>query len=347
MCNTNVRFEFNKRKQEFKEKFKIEIYEQYANGRLKYCDMLRVFNTDPLVLDTYLEEHNLPKRRHILKNTTKEDFFDIIDCEAKAYLLGFFLADGNIRGNRISVRVSESDLEIVEIFKNEIAPKVNLHKINARKNKDGSYTKPMIMFHLSSKHLADTLRTYGFGERKTYNDKIDLSFIPKKFIIHFLRGYFDGDGCCYSGEVKRNFKNKIYKFRNYNMSITSFTRKHLDYLNDYLNNEMTIKSRVLQEKRGYFLLQVTSKKDFFKFREVLYKDSNYFLKRKKEKFFSYEKGEPDRIIKQFRNGELIGCYKNAKEAGRANNVTGACILQRIKKKLNINGDTWIYAYEDI
>ena len=48
----------------------------------------------------------------------KEDIFDNIDTEEKAYWLGFLYADGNVANNasRIRLSLAENDLEILEKF---------------------------------------------------------------------------------------------------------------------------------------------------------------------------------------------------------------------------------------
>ena len=50
--------------------------------------------------------------------TINEDYFDIIDTEEKAYLLGFLYADGNhfTKKNRITIGLQEKDKHILEKF---------------------------------------------------------------------------------------------------------------------------------------------------------------------------------------------------------------------------------------
>ena len=57
------------------------------------------------------------------ENTVDSTFFDVINTEEKAYLLGFFIADGCINTStdrskgRFAINQSIDDLEIVEAFK--------------------------------------------------------------------------------------------------------------------------------------------------------------------------------------------------------------------------------------
>lgn len=63
------------------------------------------------------------------------------------------------------------------------------------------------------------------GKRKTYTCNTDLSFIPDNLMIHFIRGYFDGDGtvCKISGIRTR----KNQKYENITVRISSYKKEHL------------------------------------------------------------------------------------------------------------------------
>lgn len=73
-------------------------------------------------VSSVVKRFNLTPKK-AFENTVNDKFFDTIDCEEKAYLLGFFIADGciNIPKNRslgrFSINQSEDDKEIVKAFK--------------------------------------------------------------------------------------------------------------------------------------------------------------------------------------------------------------------------------------
>ena len=65
----------------------------------------------------------------MIKNISNENYFNNIDCDLKAYLLGFFLADGCITMNsgcknsyKLSINISEIDKNIVELYQQTICP---------------------------------------------------------------------------------------------------------------------------------------------------------------------------------------------------------------------------------
>ena len=138
-----------------------------------------------------------------------ETFFDVIDSEEKAYLLGFFIADGCIQKEakkkngeiysysyRFSLNNSIDDIEIIKLFQKYICPH---KKLEYKNNQSGvkSKRKEQVSIRWVSKHMYETLNLYNIHERKTYDSNFEFPFdkIPKKLIRHFIRGYFDGDGC--------------------------------------------------------------------------------------------------------------------------------------------------------
>lgn len=123
------------------------------------------------------------------------DYFDNIDTETKAYLLGFFIADGYIENNRIRIQNSVDDLEIIELFRKELTPETTICYTN--KQNGVKFRKKQCTAGLTSEHMTNLFKEkYGIIQRKTYNKDFIFHFntIPLNLIRHFVRGYFDGDG---------------------------------------------------------------------------------------------------------------------------------------------------------
>lgn len=135
-----------------------------------------------------------------------ETFFDKIDSEEKAYLLGFFIADGCIQKEekkrngevyscsyRFCVNNSIDDLDIVELFQKFICPN---RPIERKYDTRGVINrKEQAILRWNSKHMFDTLESYNIHQRKTYDSNFVLpDIIPKDLMRHFIRGFFDGDG---------------------------------------------------------------------------------------------------------------------------------------------------------
>lgn len=65
----------------------------------------------------------------IRKHNVVDDFFDVIDSEIKAYLLGFFVADGYFnlgarctKSYRFQVALQNTDEEIIQLYRQFICP---------------------------------------------------------------------------------------------------------------------------------------------------------------------------------------------------------------------------------
>jgi len=270
--------------------FKIEDYNDYVLGKISFTDLLIKYNSSKYLFNLLFKNLNLQKRHKIIEENTKHDFFDCIDTEIKAYLLGFYYADGslNTQRKRIKISIGFNDIEIINLFREYIAP-LNIigEHINSKENKNKTKTH-LNSIQIYSPHIVETLTKYGMGHCKTYNDIADLSFIQDNVMRHFIRGYFDGDGCVYSHVIKKNIKLKNgefkqYEYRNRLWFIVSHTKTQLEFLKQWLEKH-EIHPNIYPDKKGNFYLSVTKKDSFYKLRELLYKDSKFFLKRKYDKF---------------------------------------------------------------
>jgi len=109
------------------------------------------------------------------------------------YLMGFMYADGTIKKNgnssTIALFIAEKDKEHLIKLSNILPFK---RKIYERK-----FRKPNIQtqygFQMNGMDLENIVSKYGIVNRKSYNwTKPNIS---KDLLPHFLRGWFDGDGC--------------------------------------------------------------------------------------------------------------------------------------------------------
>lgn len=283
-----------KQLKELKKIFNKTDYDNYIYGKITFTDMLKKYHSSEYLFDLLFKEMNLKKRRDVVAESVVHNFFDKIDEEIKAYLLGFYYADGylNKQRKRIKISINHNDIEIIELFKTFIAP-MNIigDYIRSSKNKNQTYSH-FKSIQIYSPHITETLTNYGMGNRKTYIPLKDLSFINDNMMRHFIRGYFDGDGCVYFQTAKRKqtLKNGIekeYKNINYLWYMVSYTKEHLEILKKWLETN-DIYPNIYTNKANNYLLSVTKKDSFFKLRELLYQDANFFLKRKKDKFFSVD-----------------------------------------------------------
>ena len=223
---------------------------------------------------------------------SNETYFDIIDTEEKAYWLGFLYADGYIRetesGNSLGLKLAQLDIEHLELFKKCVG---SSHKIrlgiSKTKSKTGKeYVSHMATFRIYSKRIVESIKKQGFHSRKTFT--IEKPNLKEEYYRHFIRGFFDGDGCCYVNE--RNGGCIVVQ---YNIACASpnFKQFIIEELNKHSIDTTCQTSISIDIVRG---------KSVINFFNYLYNDSTIYLKRKKDK------GE--KFVEYFNNKKELGMY---------------------------------------
>jgi hypothetical protein len=208
--------------------------------------------------------------RNALKHSCDEHFFLDIDSQEKAYLLGLFVADGNVHiGDGFTFFFSSVDLELVEYFKGYMKATNPI-----RKRKDGGYE-----FIVNSKILLDDLNKYGIVPRKSLVSKIPS--IQYDLYRHFIRGLFDGDGCI-----------RIDKLGNGRFDICG-AYPILYSISLLLRGDLGLIINLTKHDR-IFRLAVSGNHKVVVIRNYLYKDASIFLNRKK---FIFDKIKPRNRVK--------------------------------------------------
>lgn len=210
------------------------------------------------------------------------NYFEIIDSSDKAYFLGLLAADGNVfnrkSGNSKSIirlSLQKTDKIILEIFKMYLGSKQPLYETK----RENSYINYMYTLELVSDKMAKDLSKYNIIPCKTY----DYEFVElnKKYMSHFFRGYFDGDGSI------NCTKNQLHSPSMYNVQISGFIH-NLSKMSKYLLDNENINSIVVLDKRKnkYDLpfgnLTFTNINDKYKFLKYIYKNRGdmYFARKR-------------------------------------------------------------------
>ena len=234
----------------------------------------------------YLKSKNLT--RAIGKNykyTCNENFFSEINTEEKAYWLGVIFADGNVSLNSCGTGqlfISSIDEDWLKRFLNTINSTSPLYKEIHKK-----YQKCIWKVHITNNTIYDDLHKVGVVPKKSLIlrfPKLDETLIP-----HFIRGYFDGDGCVTVCKYLPN-KNNLTLRSGISSGSKEFLEKLLSYLPVKCKTITTRKNGNLSE----FKLSVN---DSIAFAKYIYKDATIYLQRKYDKFNEY--------IKQRRSTTII------------------------------------------
>lgn len=256
----------------------------------------------------FIEDNYPLYTNHSSNRRIRHDFFKNIETELQAYLLGFYAADGSIDEKRKTLRIhlSTKDSELVYLYKDIISPDARTYSIQEKpvKGRNGM----IVMGHgsfgvdIASVEICNSLVDLGIGYRKTYCELSIPKQIPEHLIRHFIRGYFDGDGCITGYSPIE--KDKSPRFR---------MRFDIDAKNNHLLNEFlvffakhNIKLNMNYLKRDdMYRLTTSSKKEIKKIYHFLYDNSNFYLSRKFNKFDHYVNTEVSQLIAEHRNAQEV------------------------------------------
>ena len=206
------------------------------------------------------------ERHTISKCKCDTNIFKNIDTEEKAYWLGFLYADGYVNDKGVELTLKAEDLEHIKKFK---AFMKSEHKISYKKNTNA------YRICITSQEIAQDLINLGCTQCKSLILKFPTEKqVPKYLIHHFMRGYFDGDGC-----ISAN-KEKGY----YNLSVLG-TKEFLDEYENILMKELKKEKRNKRTQNGQALgIQYGGRMQLLKIYNFLYKDATIYLERKIQKF---------------------------------------------------------------
>ncbi len=169
------------------------------------------------------ERYHGPDRRiQRTKGNLNVDFFKHWSPEM-AYVLGYFSADGSIAinsGGSKYIHFDSTDKSLLEKVK---ALMNSRHRIES-KAKGPSNKKDIYRLQIGSKEIYEDLLKLGFTRNKALSMR--LPKIPVKYLRHFIRGNFDGDGSVSFGYYLR--KNKKYG-KTFSL-LTVFTSGSKDFL---------------------------------------------------------------------------------------------------------------------
>lgn len=267
------------------------IIDYYISNCKTLEQVSKVFNISSTSVSQCLKRNAIPRKlRHETRKanyTLNERYFDIIDTQEKAYWLGFLYADGcNTGKDCLSLFVSSTDILHIKKFLKSINCNINLNlrnNENIRKKKGWKNAKDTVGFFIYNKNLTKNLNSLGCTPKKTFNLKFPTdSQVPKRLLSHFVRGYFDGDGCIAFSLDKR--KGRVYKKPKYEINIIG-TLDFLESMNNYLS-ENNISGKISKHKSVY-QYRIYGNLNCKKFLDLIYFQSNYHLTRKYHKYLEF------------------------------------------------------------
>lgn len=215
------------------------------------------------------------------KYTINHKYFDLVDSEDKAYILGFFAADGynnTIRG-MIRIKLAIKDLPILEAISLKIGS--NRPITTDFRSAENINWQDQSVLTINSRHLSQQLEKLGFGSNKTHLVKFP-DYLPTHLENHFIRGVFDGDGSISHSLIKR--KNEPYK--QYAATITGNKPLVVKIGEILLSNNIssTLSKRHKERDNNIFTITVSGRLQIKRLYKYLYLEAKLFLSRKKNAF---------------------------------------------------------------
>lgn len=222
-----------------------ERYEEYLNSKERYLNgesLTMISSTNIYIknrkeLSKLLKEDNINIKLNGQKYTYNEKAFKTIKTEKDAYWLGFMYADGNVNELRMTCDLSmaEKDYDHLCKFRSYVSKDLKLIK---RKSRIERYNKEYYSYrcYITNKKIVENLIKLNCNWSKTYDVEFP-NFIPENLMHHFIRGFFDGDGCiCNTTQCVLNF--------------TGASKNFLLALQIYLNNKLDMKINKLNSTKS-------------------------------------------------------------------------------------------------
>lgn len=252
----------------------LEIIKKKNDG-VKLHEIMREYSikTSKTIYD--IIKRNGVKKIGNKKYDVDENYFSIIDDEHKAYWLGFLYADGYVRmkynrSGELKLKLSSKDKEHLLLFNKCLSSnypiKDSVSTISYKGENSISNISTLCIYNTK---IVNDLIKVGCVSNKTF--VIRLPKIQNLLYRHFIRGYFDGDGCL-SESKKGNFTIKIISNELFIEDIKKYLLS-IGLSKIYIRNNGRVKS-----------LLIHNKKDCLIFKELIYNNSSIYLDRKHEIF---------------------------------------------------------------
>lgn len=198
-----------------------------------------------------------------------------------AYVLGFFVADGNMivtkRGTHF-LSFHSTDRSLLACIQVVMGSR---HRLSKRSDATGDVYR----FQIGSKEMFNDLMALGMAPNKSR--RINMPVVPHRFIGDFVRGYFDGDGNVWSGLMN---KTRLKPTHSLQVMFTSGSLSFLCDLHALLRSVDIQGGSVRKITQGEYGRLSYSTLDALKLYEIMYNmPHRLHLKRKKLVFERFVK----------------------------------------------------------
>jgi len=208
-----------------------------------------------------------------------DNFFKKVDSREKAYLLGWIASDGHIGKRGFILRIHKKDKDVLLKLKSIICQEIPIRYKRTT-------TSDLCSFEINSKEISkDLCKLLNISPGKK-SSVISFPTIDKKYLWDFVRGYFDGDGTI--NNIEKTCKNYlVVSIRSSSEKMLNGLKKNID-VKSYLNKNHSIS---------------WEKENAYTFCSFLYKDTDLYLNRKKERLKKWLQLKGRQVLIQPENNE--------------------------------------------
>lgn len=256
-----------------------KIIDMYVNQHKNCVEISKEYGCGNGVIIRILKQNNIslrPMSEIKRKYPIDETYFDEINTQDKAYLLGLYYADGynNEKTRKVKLSLARKDEALVTRVRDIISPNRPLYYYK-RNNVDS------VTVTLCNKHMSEVMARHGCMQAKTFKVTFP-TFLHPDLIPHFIRGYFDGDGCitfCRNkpGSAYIKYYINIVGTESFVMTIQSIFRSQVN-----CNSNMTI--RHPEHNNNIRQLGSSGNRQIKRVLDWLYKDATIYLERKYQRY---------------------------------------------------------------
>lgn len=247
------------------------IAEKYNTTSITYKQLAEEYNCSVSTLTVQMRKHGygpLENKKELRKNAKHEvdvHFFDDINTEEKAYILGLIATDGHVSAEgTIMFSFQNEDSEILSSINKAMK---SSHPVN--KNEQYSF------LNIGCRHLKERLYQMGLNNNKSewFDFYKVLSHVKGDYVRHFLRGMFDGDGSI------QIYNYPYFKKHSYHFGFTGIWDS-VKYFHEYFDLE----TKIVDEGNGIFTCVSSNHKKILDAGHYLYDNATIYFTRKKDTF---------------------------------------------------------------
>lgn len=234
-------------------KLAIDEYIENYNNKPSLSKICKKYHVGSFTVSNKLKELGYEIINHQNKIKFNEHVFDSIDTEEKAYWLGFIFADGYISKiddkqhiYHFEISLKGSDKPHLDKFNKFMEHEDPNHvKVNKAECFNTGVITDRCRWCVRSKHLWETLNSYGCTPQKSLTLQFpNISIFKNNTLIkHFIRGYWDGDGCLsYINKEHTNADMSVLGTENFLIELQKnlpLKQKYVLYNNNSLKNNIT------------------------------------------------------------------------------------------------------------